>query len=250
MMKTIWCHSFVMGLKASVVGVFLTIFLAACATSPAPVVDRQALPEGAFGEETANGTQNAPNAVPPQGDFVPDRVFSVCPIQVRNAPPSGQDRVIPTYGQLFVVDRVVALATSPVNGGCLSSGFGRRGERLHKGIDISAPRGSWVYSAAPGIVREAGWGGSFGYYILIDHGYNIYTRYAHLDAFVEGLDIGSELGFGWPIGQVGNSSSVTVGVHLHYEVLTGNYATAKKSFGLNAHNPFEYPVYVPPPAES
>lgn len=226
----------------------LCVFLSACVSSPAPVRVGNAEPaQGEFGEQTATSMENVPGAAPPQGDFVPDESFSICPMQVRNAPPSLPNRVITQYGQLIVVDRVVALATVPVNGACLSSGFGVRGERLHKGIDLSAPRGTWIYSAAPGIVREAGWGGAFGNYILIEHGYNIFTRYAHMDTFVDGLDVGSELGFGWPLGQVGNSAVQAIGVHLHYEILTGDYRTPKQSFGLTAHDPFDYPVYNPQP---
>ena len=233
-------------LSRTVLGVLCFGFLvSACVTTPAPVRDGNGAPETQVPDEPAPAPRPTPSAAPPQGDFVPDLEFSVCPISVRNAPPSEPDGRIPQYGQLFVVDRVVALATVPLNGGCLSSGFGIRGARLHKGIDISAPRGTWVYSAAPGIVREAAWGGGFGYYILIDHGYGVFTRYAHMDAFVEGLEVGSELGFGWPIGQVGNSSTQSIGVHLHYEVLTGDYSGPKKSFGLEGNDPFGFPVYVP-----
>ena len=238
----------------------LCLFLTACVTTPAPVrtgklpVQEEAAQNEAETEletETELGlpTQDMlPSAAPPQGTFVPDLALNVCPIRVRNAPPSQPDGRITDYGQLFVIDNVIALATVPVNGACLSSGFGVRDGRLHKGIDLSAPRGTWVFSAAPGIVREAGWHGAFGYYILIEHGYNVFTRYAHLEAFVEGLEIGSEIGFGWPIAQVGNSSTQNIGVHLHYEVLTGNYQTPKKAFGLNAHDPFGFPVYVPQPS--
>lgn len=220
--------------------------LSACVSAPAPVRTGSA-PAGSFGEETATTMAGTPSAAPPQGAFVPDASFKLCRIRVRNAPPSTSDGYIPTYGQLFVVDQRIALATIPINGACLSSGFGIRDGRPHKGLDISAPRGTWIYSSAPGIVREAGWGGSFGNYILIEHGYGVFTRYAHLDAFVEGLDVGSELGFGWPIGIVGNTSTQRVGVHLHYEVLTGNYDTPKLSFGLTANDPFKFPVYVPAP---
>lgn len=229
-------------------GVLCALALSACVSAPAPIRNGNAnVPIGQAEETTAETMDGVPNAVPPQGFFVPDETLHVCPISVRNAPPSEPSGFIPSYGQLFVVDGRVALATVPVNGGCLSSGYGIRGARLHKGIDISAPRGTWIYSAGPGIVREAGWGGSFGFYILIDHGYGVYTRYAHLDALVEGLEVGSELGFGWPIGQVGNSSTQNVGIHLHYEVLTGDYSTPKKSFGLEGNDPFGFPVYAPPP---
>ena len=224
--------------------VLAVLAISACATTtPAPISQPNNTPPQ---ETTATDPASVPSNTPPQGYFVPDDKFAVCPIRVRNAPPSEADGDIPTYGQLFVIDGSLALATIPVNGACLSSGFGIRGERLHKGIDISAPRGTWVYSAAPGIVLEAGWGGSFGNYILLDHGDGVFTRYAHLDAFVEGLEVGAELGFGWPIGQIGDTSTYKVGVHLHYEVLTGNYDTPKLSFGLTAHDPFSFPVYIPP----
>lgn len=230
------------GLVQLAAGVWL---LAACATPPAPVQQVDA-PEGSFGEETAVTMQNTPSvAPPPQGSFVPDESFRLCWSRVRNAPVSDAHGNVPSYAQLFVVDQVVALATVPVNGGCLSSGFGLRNGRLHKAIDIAAARGTWIYSAAPGIVREAGWGGSYGNYILIDHGYGIFTRYAHMDAFVEGLDVGTELGFGWAIGTVGNTSTQRVGVHLHYEVLTGDYNNPRKSFGLQANDPFGFPSYNP-----
>lgn len=218
------------------IGLF-SLTLAACVSAPAPV-------------RTGGNADNTPrtSGAPPQGAFVPDATFSICNIgRVQNAPISRRDGRVSDYAQLFVVDRMIALATVPVNGGCLSSGYGLRGGRAHKGLDISAKRGAWVYSAAPGIVREAGWGGEFGNYILIEHGYNVFTRYAHLEAIVDGLEVGSELGFGWPIGQVGNSSTRNIGVHLHYEVLTGNYRTPKKSFGLTANDPFGFPPYRPAP---
>ena len=222
------------------------LLVSACATTSAPVRDGHASPAENTDEKAASGAENAPRMVPPQGNFIPDLSLSVCPIRVRNAPPNDASGQIPGYGQLFVVDRAVALATVPLNGGCLSSGYGLRNERLHKGIDISAPRGTWVYSAGPGIVREAGWGGAYGYYVLIEHDFSVFTRYAHLDGFVEGLEVGSELGFGWPIGQVGNSSTQSIGVHLHYEILTGDYHTSKKSFGLDGNDPFSFPVYIAP----
>lgn len=225
----------------------LSLLVSACVTTAAPIRDGTTPSSGQNGEETSLEIAEAPSATPPQGSFIPDAFYTVCPIRVRNAPPSEADGRISQYGQLLVAEGAVALATIPINGGCLSSGYGLRNGRLHKGIDISAPVGTWVYSAGPGIVREAGWGGAFGYYILIEHGFGVFTRYAHLDAFVEGLQIGDELGFGWPIGQVGNSSTQSIGVHLHYEILTGDYTTPKKSFGLSGNDAFALPIYVPPP---
>ena len=42
------------------------------------------------------------------------------------------------------------------------------------------------------------------------------------------------------MGQTGNAT----GIHLHFEVLTGNYNTPKKSFGLTARNPLSFPAYT------
>ena len=106
-------------------------------------------------------------------------------------------------------------------GGVVSDFFGApRGNRFgdHTGVDFSAPLGTFVGSAAPGIVIQAGWAGSFGINVLVDHGGGVVTRYAHLShidvvlgAFV---DAGTLLGF---VGSTGNST----GNHLHFEIIMG-----------------------------
>ncbi len=211
--------------------------LVACVTPSAPVRSGGSVAQARL-----------PTAPPPAGTFVPDERVKVCTgLRVRNAPANDRSGYVANYRRLVVAQRRIVLTPMPLNGGCISSGFGQRDGRLHKGLDISAPRGTWVYSAAPGIVLEAGWGGGYGNYVLIDHGLGLTTRYAHLDKFVEGLTVGSELGFGWPIGQVGNTSTRRVGVHLHFEVLTGDYYKTRNTSKLKGNDPFSFPVYETPP---
>lgn len=210
--------------------------LAACTTLPVPA--------------PIDPTISGPKATAPVAAFVPDTEFRICPgLRVRNAPASDREGYVQNYAQLVVYENRIAIAPVPLNGGCLSSGVGIRNGRLHKALDISAPRGTWVYSGAPGIVREAGWGGGYGNYVLVEHGYGLFTRYAHLNAFAEGLSIGLQVDFGVPLGSVGNTSSQRIGgPHLHYEVLVGDYNTPRKSFGLQVKDPLTFPAYVPPTA--
>jgi len=225
--------------------VFAPLLMVACVTAPAPV--RGAIPQTVGGSQAPD--PNLPTAPPPAGGFIPDEDIKICTgLRVSNAPVTDRSGRVLDYERLVVARDRIVLAPIPLNGACISSGYGQRNGRLHKGIDISAPRGTWVYAAAPGIVLEAGWGGGYGNYVLMDHGLGLVTRYAHLDAFAEGLAVGDELGFGWPLGQVGNTSANRIGgPHLHFEVLTGNYNTPKKAFGMDGNDPLSFPIYVTPP---
>ena len=106
-------------------------------------------------------------------------------------------------------------------GGVLTDFYGAgRSNRYgyHTGIDISAPTGTFVGASAAGVVVQAGWEGSFGNLVTIDHGGGVVTRYAHLDhidAFLgEFLEAGDLVGF------VGNTG-LSFGAHLHFEIIMG-----------------------------
>lgn len=105
--------------------------------------------------------------------------------------------------------------------GWYSSGFGWRtspftGKReFHKGVDISAPRGTPILSPAKGRVVYVGKKGGYGLMITIDHGGGTTTRYAHLHG--ASVKKGDRIGRGDVIAQVGNTGRST-GPHLHYEV--------------------------------
>ncbi len=104
----------------------------------------------------------------------------------------------------------------------VSSYYGMRWGRLHKGIDISTGGiyGRTVVASASGKVTRAGWFSSYGYCIDIQHSSGYLTRYAHLSKI--NVSKGQYVSSGQAIGKVGNSGNST-GPHLHFEIrLNGN----------------------------
>ncbi|HYE52337.1 MAG TPA: M23 family metallopeptidase, partial [Azospirillaceae bacterium] len=114
--------------------------------------------------------------------------------------------------------------SAPVDDFYVASGFGKRRDpftkqwALHEGIDLNAQVGSPVMATAPGTVVEVGWEDGYGRNVLVDHGFGIRTRYAHLEKAV--VKQGDTLGHGDQVGTLGNSGRSS-GPHLHYEVLVG-----------------------------
>lgn len=105
--------------------------------------------------------------------------------------------------------------------GWVSSTFGHRvspftNEReFHSGLDISNRTHAPIVSPADGIVAEAGTDYGYGRILLINHGYGLKTKYAHLDKTL--VKVGQRVKRGQQIATVG-SSGRTTGPHLHYEV--------------------------------
>lgn len=104
--------------------------------------------------------------------------------------------------------------------GKISSGFGNRRSssgryRFHAGIDIYAKTGSPIYAAETGQIIKAEYNGGYGYSILIYHGGNFATFYAHLSGFA--VSVGQYVQKGQLIGYVG-TTGYTTGPHLHFEV--------------------------------
>lgn len=105
--------------------------------------------------------------------------------------------------------------------GLITSEFGWRKDPVtsvteyHEGIDISAPAGTSVRSSAEGVVIESGNDSGYGKVVVIDHGYGIVTRYAHLSRSY--VVVGQKVKKGTIIGAVGSSGKST-GPHVHYEV--------------------------------
>lgn len=118
-----------------------------------------------------------------------------------------------------------ALLRTPVDGARLSSGFGNRRHpilgynKMHRGLDFAAPRGTPVMAAGDGVIEMAGRNGAYGKYIRIRHNSTYKTAYAHLNGYARGIRAGKRVEQGQIIGFVGSSGRST-GPHLHYEVLT------------------------------
>jgi murein DD-endopeptidase MepM/ murein hydrolase activator NlpD len=114
-----------------------------------------------------------------------------------------------------------------IRGTALTSGFGMRmhpvlgGMRTHAGIDLAAPSGSPIISASNGVVSAAGWLGSYGLYVSLEHRGGLQTRYAHMSRL--NVVPGQQIHRGDVIGYVGSTGRST-GPHLHYEVRVGGMA--------------------------
>jgi len=106
--------------------------------------------------------------------------------------------------------------------GWLSSTMGRRKDPFtgapvfHRGIDIAGMRGRPVYATASGEVVAVGTQGNYGKRVIIDHGFDIETRYGHLLGYT--VEEGDWVERGDQVGRMGDTGRTT-GYHLHYEVL-------------------------------
>ena len=124
--------------------------------------------------------------------------------------------------------------------GAITSQFGHRVDPItgevssHTGTDIACAEGTPILAAADGTVTVANgldsWGGSYGYYIQIDHGGGLETLYAHCSSIC--VTTGQQVQSGEVIGYVGHTGRAT-GNHLHLEVsVDGNRADVLRYFTL------------------
>jgi murein DD-endopeptidase MepM/ murein hydrolase activator NlpD len=112
---------------------------------------------------------------------------------------------------------------SPV-AGSISDGYGPRPVKpiagvneFHRGTDVASQCGTAVFAATDGVVVSAGPNGSYGNWILVDHGSGVATGYAHLRAGGILVAEGQQVAAGTLIGAVGSTGAST-GCHLHFEV--------------------------------
>jgi murein DD-endopeptidase MepM/ murein hydrolase activator NlpD len=130
------------------------------------------------------------------------------------------DDEVGRWEKLQVILRSLPLS-APVDHYYISSGFGERtdpfnGEgAIHEGLDMVDTIRAEVLATAPGRVVFAGWRGSYGRCVEIDHGLGITTVYAHLDSVL--VKEGDLVDYRQAIGKLGNSGRSS-GPHVHYEV--------------------------------
>lgn len=131
----------------------------------------------------------------------------------------------------------------------LVSGFGYRIHpvyktmRMHTGVDFTAPKGTPIYASGNGTVRAINRKDFSGYGVVcvIDHGYGYQTLYAHMSKM--NVRPGQKVSRGEVIGYVG-SSGLSVGPHLHYEVLKNGIPINPVNFFYNDLSPEEYEVII------
>ncbi len=112
----------------------------------------------------------------------------------------------------------------PLPSGVVSSRYGFRThpitglQSFHQGLDIAAPFGTAVVSAADGVIRSVTRDRLLGLMVTIDHRQGYTTRYAHLQESL--IEAGAAVSSGAVIGRVG-STGLSSGPHLHFEIRRG-----------------------------
>jgi len=116
-----------------------------------------------------------------------------------------------------------AFLKAPVDSARISSGFNPNRKhpvlntiRAHRGVDYAAPRGTSIKAVSDGTVIFRGNKGNYGKTIILKHGRNITTLYAHMSNYAKSAQPGSSVNQGQTIGYIG-STGLATGPHVHYE---------------------------------
>ena len=180
----------------------------------------------------ANGVD--PNDIKSWNDITDDTVIALGQSLIipggKIAPPLApkpKPRALASPIQIFTkppdaVDNDITNMVWPTTSHIITQPYGiwsRVDHGIHTGVDLGAPAGTPIYAADDGIVTHSGCGAScytgYGYYIDIDHGNGIMTRYGHTSKrFVV---VGEQVHRGEVIGLIGSTGHST-GPHLHFEV--------------------------------
>lgn len=170
---------------------------------------------------------------------------AVQPKKKRSLPLTSRDVAIEPQGHGLIWP-VVGRITSP---------FGMRKGRLHAGIDISAVRGTPIFASQSGQVLLAGRRKAYGKLVVIGHGNELQTLYAHLLKTI--VKPGQYVEQGQVIGYVGRTGRAT-GYHLHFETRVAGgvpqdpLRTLPSTRGAqawqNSGTPFARVAYLPDPS--
>ncbi|NEP15286.1 MAG: peptidoglycan DD-metalloendopeptidase family protein [Leptolyngbya sp. SIO4C1] len=143
--------------------------------------------------------------------------------------PSAGQMVSPDMPMLPASDEYLPEAPEYFNGyawptrGTLTSGYGWRWGRMHRGVDIAGPVGTPIMAAAPGVIERAGWNsGGYGNLVEIRHADGSLTRYAHNSRLL--VRAGQAVSQGQQIAEMG-STGYSTGPHLHFEIHMPNQGT-------------------------
>lgn len=137
-----------------------------------------------------------------------------------------------------------AFIRAPVDFTRISSNFNPRRKhpilntiRAHRGVDYAAPRGTPIRAAGDGKVIYRGPKNGYGNTVILQHGGNITTLYAHMSRFASPR-IGSRVRQGDTIGYVGSTGLATAN-HLHYEYRLNGVHRNPRTVKLPQADPIE-----------
>ena len=195
--------------------------LAAGMETPPEVVGNRVVPADRFGTGgDYDRVPETPEVLRIQGDWIAGQLAEV-------------EKALAHREQVWAATPSIA----PVMG-LMTDGYGGRRDPVngrhafHRGLDISARRGTPVIAPADGVVVFTGRDGDLGRTIRIAHGLGYNTVYGHLDTI--SVEPGKEVRRGERIGAVGSSGRST-GPHLHYEVHEGGEAVNPLYYILDAY---------------
>jgi len=177
--------------------------------------------------------------LPSGSEPIPSQLLAAAPLgadayQVAPRMPVGQT-VSPNMPMMPGANEFLPEAPRVSNGfvwptqGILTSGYGWRWGRMHRGIDIAGPVGTPIVAAAPGVVVRSGWNsGGYGNLVDVRHADGSMTRYAHNSRLL--VREGEQVRQGQQIAEMG-STGYSTGPHLHFEVhLPGSGASNPMAF--------------------
>ncbi|QCR34311.1 M23 family metallopeptidase [Lysinibacillus sp. SGAir0095] len=122
---------------------------------------------------------------------------------------------ITVVGTKVISSRGTGSFAWPAVGGYISSHMGERWGSYHRGIDIARPSNYNIKASDNGVVTAAGWDGTYGQRIVINHNNGYETVYAHLSEI--NVSVGQVVPQGSVIGIMGSTGRST-GTHLHFEM--------------------------------
>lgn len=118
------------------------------------------------------------------------------------------------YSGTKVVGEGTGMFAWPVSGAMISSSYGERWGRTHKGVDLVSGNRT-IKAADAGTVSFAGVQNGYGNVVIVNHNNGYVTYYGHLSSI--SVSTGQKLGQGSPIGIMGSTGRST-GTHLHFEI--------------------------------
>jgi len=151
------------------------------------------------------------------------RRYCVSPYRLMQANPKYIPERLPIGACLRLPPEVGSPRSVPVQpawrwpvGGRITSRYGWRWGRMHKGVDIAASPGLLIRAAERGRVAFAGWRSGYGLYVILTHPGGWRTAYGHNSCLL--VHAGQQVSAGTALAKIGATGNAT-GIHLHFEVI-------------------------------